>query len=311
MKYLSKIIAVIACITASSCDIYEQFREELYENVFCLVGNSNNIYAVSHSFDNEVSEGFVSIYCGGTNPIENDVTIELEFDTTSISLYNELNYDLDTSRYAKWLAPSKYEIPTFSATMKAGQKDPYVVIPLKIFPEGITPDSIFFIPLRIKSITNGYRVNPDMDRVLYRIYLENKYAQTRAQTLYGLRGKRNSATEITGTKNAYPLTASQFRITVDKQSELDKNNKVDMDLINKYSIIIEVNEDNTVSVIPYGTIQIEQLGEPDENRMEITDLVRFYIHYKYRTLERPATAETPEAVYSSWVEVEEVLRKLN
>ncbi len=309
MKIPVKIIAIVICFALSSCDVYEKFGEELYENVFCLVGDSENIYAIPHSFENEVSEGFVSIYCGGTNPIEKDVTIELEYDDTSISEYNNLKFDLDVSRYAKWLDRSKYEIQTFSATIKAGQKDPYVVIPLKIFTKGITPDTIFFIPLKIKSITDGYSVNPEMNKVLYRPQVENKYAQTQVQTLYSLRGKRNGS-EITGSKNAYPLSANQIRTTVEKQTGIDRNNKIVLDLINKYSIILTVNDDKTVSITSYGTIQVEQLGEPKDNRFEITDLMRFYIHYRYRTLEQPAT-ETSEAVYSSWVEVEEVLRRQN
>jgi hypothetical protein len=309
MRYLSRIIAIVICFAISGCDVYDQFRDEMYMNVFCLIGDSENIYATTHSFKNEVSEGFVSIYCGGTNSIENDVTIVLEYDSVSIQEYNELNYDLDTARYTQWLHPSKYEIQTFSATMKAGQEDPYVVIPLKIFTKGITPDSIFFIPLKIKSITEGYTVNPDMSKVLYRPFVENDYAQTKVQTLYGLRGNSNG-TEITATKIAFPISANQIRISVGKQTVLDGNSRIDLDLINKYSIVLTVNENNTVSVGPYATIQVEQLGEPGENRMEITDLTRFYIHYRYRTLEQPAT-ETSEAVYSSWIEVDETLRRQN
>ncbi|RNC65861.1 BT_3044 domain-containing protein [Proteiniphilum sp. X52] len=309
MKHLIKIVILISCFLMSACNIYEQFKEELYKNVFCLVSGSDNIYSVSIPFDDEVYEGFVSIYCGGTNPVTNDVTIELEYDLESIQEYNELTFDLDVSRYAKWLDQSKYEIQTFSATMKAGQEDPYVTIPIRIFTEGITPDTIFFIPLKIKSITDGYDVNPEMNKLLYRPFVENKYAGTMTQTIYGLRGKRNGV-EITGSKNAYPLAANQIRITVEKYTELDGNSRVNLDLINKYSIKLTVNSDNTVTIEPYGTIEIEQLGDPEDNRLEIKDLTRFYLSYRYRTLETPATEEN-DAVYSSWVEVEEVLRRQN
>ena len=309
MKHLIKILILISCFSMAACNIYEQFKEELYKNEFCLVAGSDNIYSVSIPFDDEVYEGFVSIYCGGTNPVTNDVTIELEYDLESIQEYNELTFDLDVSRYAKRFDPSRYEIPTFSATMKAGQENPSVTIPIRIFTEGITPDTIFFIPLKIKSITEGYDFNPEMDKLLYRPFVENKYASTMKQTIYGLRGKRNGV-EITGSKNAYPLAANQIRTTVEKYTELDGNNRVNLDLINKYSIKITVNSDNTLTLEPYGTIEIEQLGNTEDNKLEIKDLTRFYLYYRYRTLETPKT-EDKDAVYSNWVEVEEVLRRQN
>ncbi|MCE5227593.1 MAG: DUF1735 domain-containing protein [Porphyromonadaceae bacterium] len=291
-----------------SCDTNEKFSEEMYKKVFCLVGNNDNVYPAVHSFKDEVSDGFVSVYCGGTNPVDEDITIELEYDDEIIDTYNYKYYDLKYDQYAKKLDASKYEILTFTATMKAGQKDPYVTIPLKIYTTGISPDSVYFIPLKIKSISGNHEMNPEMISVMYRPLVENDYAQTKVATSYASRGERNGK-EIVSTKTMYPLTANQCRITADTQTGL-VDNKADLDLIKKYGMIIAVAENNLVTLSPYGTIQVELLGEPDENRYEVADFKRFYLHYQYRTLVTPATEGT-EAGYSAWTVIEEVLKRQN
>ncbi len=302
------IILLSGILILGSCNEDEKFREELYKKVFCLVGDDDNVYAAVHSFNNEVSDGFVSIYCGGTNPVEEDITIELEYDDEIIGTYNYKYYDLNYDQYAKKLDESKYELLTMTATMKAGQEDPYVTIPLKIYTAGISPDSVYFIPLRIKSITGNYEINPDMISVLYRPLVENDYAQTKVATSYASRGERDGK-EIVSTKTMYPLTANQCRITVDTQTGL-VDNKADLTLITKYGIILTVGEDNRVALSPYGTIQVEPLGEPADNRYEVSDFKRFYLYYRYRTLVTPATGGA-DATYSGWTVIQEVLKRQN
>jgi hypothetical protein len=287
----------------------DKFQEEMYKKVFSLLGNRDNVYIAVHSFENEVSDGFISIYCGGTNPVEEDVTVELEYYDSIINVYNYRYYDLDSAKYAKKMDDSRYEILSLTATMKAGQADPYVVIPLKIYTKGISPDSIYFIPLRIKRISGNYEINPNMSSVMYRPVVENKYAQTSIATTYQSRGEKNGK-EIVSTKTMYPLSASQSRITVDTQTGL-VDNIADITLINKYGIILTVDESNgLVDIAPYGTVQVEKLGTPNENRYEVRDFKRFYLHYRYRTLVTPAT-DGSEAVYSNWTEIEEILKRQN
>jgi hypothetical protein len=311
IKFISKTVLILTvCVAiAAACSNDERFHEEMYKKVFSLLGDKDNVYMAVHSFENEVSDGFISIYCGGTNPVEEDVIVELEYNDTIINTYNYRYFDLDSARYAKKMDKSRYDILVWSATMKAGQTDPYVTIPLKIYTQGISPDSIYFIPLKIKNISGKYEVNPDMASVMYRPVVENKYAQTSVATTYQSRGERNGK-EIVSTKTMYPLTANKSRITVDTQTGL-VDNIADLTLINMYGIILTVDESNNrVDISPYGTLQVEMLGDPNDNRYEITDFKRFYLHYRYRTLKTPAT-ETSEAVYNNWFEIEEVLKRQN
>jgi hypothetical protein len=305
--------SIAACFTMLvmamfSCNNDERFHEEMYKSVFSLVCDNDNVYSAVHSFENEISEGFVSVYCGGTNPIKEDVVIELEYDTDIINKYNYRYYDLDTPRYSKVLDASRFDMSGFTATMKAGQADPYVTFPLKIHTAGISPDSVYFIPLKIKSLSREYDINPNKVSVMYRPFVENKYAQTKVNTTYSSRGEK-SGMEIVSTKRMYPLTATQSRVTVDTQTGLT-DNITNLELIRRYAIILTVGADNLVTLSPYGTIQVEALGTPDENRYEISDFNRFYLHYRYRTLTTPAT-ETSAAVYSAWVEITELLKRQN
>ena len=301
-------ILLLAGIMPVACNEDEKFTDEMYKKVFCLIGDQDNVYAATHSFENEVSDGFVSVYCGGSNPVTEDITIELEYDDDIIGTYNYKYYDLNYDQYAKKLDESKYKLLTMVATMKAGQDDPYVTFPLKIYTTGISPDSVYFIPLRIKSISGNYEFNPDMVSVLYRPLVENKYAQTKVATSYASRGERNGK-EIVSTKTMYPLTANKCRITADTQTGL-VDNRADLTLLNKYGIILTVGEDNRVALSPYGTIQVEPLGEPSENRYEMSDFKRFYLYYQYRTLVTPATGGA-DAKYSDWTVIQEVLKRQN
>ncbi|MDR1859311.1 MAG: DUF1735 domain-containing protein [Bacteroidales bacterium] len=309
MKYFKKITALTALVAAiNACDTDAMFHEELYKKVFCLVGSSDNVYTAVHSFENPVSDGFISIYCGGTNPVDEDITVELEYDDSIIGKYNYRYYDLDSARYAQQLPAEKYELPILTATMKAGQTDPYVTIPLKIYTENISPDSIYFIPLKIKHISGNYEINPDMASVLYRPVVENRYAQTSVSTTYQSRGEKDGK-EMVATKPMYPLSATTVRVTVGSETGLT-DNTADLTKITKFAVILTVNPDNTVSIAPYGTIEVEALGEPQENRYEVTDFKRFHLYYRYRTLKTPATESTP-AVYDAWVTVSETLKRQN
>jgi hypothetical protein len=147
-----------------------------------------------------------------------------------------------------------------------------------------------------------------MVSVMYRPFVENSYAQTKVSTTYLSRGDK-AGKEIVSTKRMYPLTATRSRITVDTQTGLT-DNIADLELIRRYAIILTVETSGRVTLSPYGTVQVEALGEPEDNRYEVSDFKRFYLHYRYRTLTTPAT-ETSEAVYGAWSEITEILKRQN
>lgn len=320
MKYIIKISCFITALCTAGCNIDNQFQEEMYQKVFCLLSDNDQVFPVVHSFNEEESTGYLSVYCGGTNPPVEDITIEIERDNEMLSAYNKRYFDIDLSKYAKELDSSKYEILSWTTTMKAEQTDPYATIPIKVRPAGLSPDSIYMVPLKIKSISGDYTINQEKVSVMYRPLVENDYAQQKASTTYLGRGKRYelksngvdtlSSGNIVVTKTMFPLSNNQSRVTVGLETS-DNAGTPDLGKINKFSIILTVNNENLVTISSYASIEVVQMGTPTENKYIVEDGFQcFYLHYKYRALNTPGTDNTPPK-YSPWYIIQERLRREN
>ena len=298
MKIISTIVlAVSALLICVSCDDNDQFTEEQYKKVIYLLSRDNNkVFPGIHTLNEEVSTGYVTIGAGGSLVVDEDVTVEFERDDSLMKVYNKVNFDIATEKYARELDPGKFDIEHSSITLKAGQD--YGLLPIRVHAEGLSPDSIYFIPLRIKSISN-YEVNPDYKAVLYRVYLENDYASQQEQTSYSVRGSKKeegavASATITLNKRAYPLTKDKFRIFADMKNSSDKLNE-----INQFSIVLQVNEDESITITSYKPELLEvepQYEEEGDNwyRPDILGVKRMYINYKYRT------RDSADAAWSAW-----------
>ncbi|MBQ8424334.1 MAG: DUF4361 domain-containing protein [Coprobacter sp.] len=297
-------LALSVALGFTACDENEQFEGELYKKVIYLLSDTDLSFSSVHELGAE-STGYVTVYCGGTEHIMKDVTVELEPDDEVLSEYNRLNYDIDSSRFAKELEPSRYTIESFTTVLRADNPDNYSLLPIKVRPDGLSPDSIYMIPLRIKSVSD-YEINPDKQSVLFRIILKNKYATMASTTYYQMTGtetRHNAdgdvASGISVTRIFAPLGKNSVRTFAGTTTYNPAN--VTVDEINKYAIIITVNDDNSVTVSPYGTIEVEMLGEPEENSFTTNTLGRyqFNLHYRYRL--------TPDDV---WITMKEVNNQL-
>lgn len=286
MKIISTVIlAFSALFICVSCDDNEQFTEEQYKKVIYVLSRDNNkVFPGIHTLNEEVSTGYVTIGAGGSLVIDQDVTVEFEHDDSLLNAYNRINFDIATEKYAKELDPRRFDIEHYSITLKAGED--YALLPIRVQTEGLSPDSTYFIPLRIKNVSN-YEVNPDYKAVLYRVYLENAYAQQKEQTIYAVKGtmlgKSSSPVIVTLNKRAYPLTKDKFRIFADLKNSSNK-----LEEINQFSIVLQMKEDDSIEITSYKPelLEVEQLSvEEGDNqyRPDILGVKRMYIHYKYRT----------------------------
>lgn len=310
---INKILAclVVSCFVA--CNDTDIFNKELYKKVVYVLSYENQAYPVVHSLNEPESIGYLTVYAGGSTSIDQDVVVTFEHDDELLLKYNLSNYDLDTSKYAVELDASRYSLESYTTTLKKGAQDAYSLLPIKIRPEGLSPDSIYLIPLKIKNVSN-YELNPERSNVLYRVVLENDYAEQKNATYYFMKGERKTegqemSVKIAGNKKVKPLTKNRIRVFAALENG---NNKDELDLINKYSMILQVNSDQSVSIFPYkeDLIQVEQLGGSADNKYLFEyGFKRFYIHYKYRTLNSPATA-TEEAKWNKWIEVSENMKRL-
>jgi hypothetical protein len=294
-----------------SCDDDRMYDREMYHPVLYLLSSgADNVYTVVIPFKETGATAYFSIGCGGSRPNPEDVTIELEPDTVLYGRYNRMNFD-NVESYARLLPHDRYEISSSTATLPAKSPEQYVKVPVSINQHGLSPDSIYFIPIAIKSVSK-YEVNPDKYNMLFRIAVKNDYAEQINTTVYYQRGTSitgSTPVPITGSKMVYPLSKDEIRMFAGTRTQTPKTTLAE---INRYSIAVKINADNSTVVRPYGTIEVEQLNEPGYNRYyTVTDAEGksvdcIDLHYKFRTL----TSTAPN-VYSAWMEIKESLQRMN
>lgn len=333
MKSITKYIMYCAALMGlTACNENSIFEGEQYKKVVYVLSQTDMTFPVAHSLNTPTSVGYITIYAGGTLAIDQDVTVTLERDPDLLDKYNHDNFDLAEEKYAKELDPSRYTFKTYTAVMKVGNPDPYVKLPVEIRTEGLSPDSIYLIPLRIASCT-PYEVNKEKSRVLYRVYIENDFTSQKSPLTLFMRGTQlreneTKPVQISANKIFFPLTKRGIRLNAGIENSA---NKADVDLINKSSIIMEIGEEeltyvdgatkyNTLKLKPYNpklmeVVQLPGVTDDDEpltveqaNRyITVDEVTRFYLSYKYRTLKTPADGDTP-AEWNPWIEVYENMK---
>jgi hypothetical protein len=287
------------------------YDKEMYRPVLYLLSSgTDNVYTVVVPFKDTAAVAYFSVGCGGSRPNPEEVIIELEPDTVLYDKYNRMNYDRE-SAYARLLPPSRYGISSFRAVLPANSPEQYVKIPVKINQQGLSPDSVYFIPVAIKSVSK-YEVNPDKYNMLFRVAVENDYAEQITTTVYYQRGTTldgSTPIPITGSKMLYPLSADEVRMFAGVRTQTAKTT---LEEIGTYSIVAKINADSSVVIRPYGTIDVEQLEEPGYNRYytrinaEDRAVDHIDLYYRFRTL-----VSTDPDTYSKWTEIRESLQRMN
>lgn len=306
MSKISTALVLLGFVGCSETD----FDVEQYKKVIYVLSYDYHVYEYSHDLGQPESMGYLTVYCGGTKSIDKDVTVTFETDTLLFDNYNEINFDLDTSKYAKILDPKYYDIDSYEVSFKAGQVDPYVLLPIRVRPEGLSPDSTYFIPLAIQSVSE-YEVNKDRMNLLYRVVPKNLYAKAKGNTTYSSRGTRQSGDalpiKIASTKPAYPIGGNVIRLAVGGES-VDYSVASDID---KKCALLTINDDNTVTMTPKNPerMQVLQSGGALSNFFYVEKKVhRFKLNYRYRLLQS-APGEAP--VWGSWTNVVETLKRVD
>jgi hypothetical protein len=228
---------IAGAMVYSSCERDELFEREQYRKVFSLLSDDGfNIFSELHDLDSLNSSGNVSAVCGGTLPTENGIHITLVEDGDLIDEYNRSNYDVDESRYVNWLPADKYRIDSYSITIPAGERRGLMNI--RVNPDGLSPDSVYFIPLRVNAFS-AYEIDRDKSTVLYHVYCKNYYATSNAlkksHTSYSARIRVDTNVMVMKEKQVFPLTGNSIRSTAGELSYADE-----LVTINTNSIVLTV-----------------------------------------------------------------------
>jgi hypothetical protein len=247
-----------------SCDRDELFEREQYKKVFALLSDDGfNVFYEEHDLALSESSGFVSAVCGGSLPTEKDINITIVEDEELLLQYNLSNFDVDENRYARWFPLDRYDINNYNITIPAGERTG--LMPITIRPKGLSPDSTYYIPLRVDRFTS-YELNPAKGTVLYCILMKNYYALQRIAsqgsvpqgTDYSYRGTRNGA-NFMGNKQIFPVSGNSVRTMA---GDVLFESKVGV--INGGAMLLTVDKDNKVRITPWKDLDITQIDD-DEN----------------------------------------------
>lgn len=286
IKY--QIVIFILCFIwgfgETSCNQDEVFEKEQYKNVFALISGDNNVYSEFFDLSQLESLGYVSVSCGGSNKITRDINISLVEDQTLLDNYNKVNYDVDYANYALSLPADKYDIDSYRMTIKSGTTG--AELPVRIRPNGLSPDSVYFLPLKIDT-HDTYEANPEKSYVLYRVMLKNRFARSDGNTYYTMRAKQSvgggAELETPGTKIMHPLSGNRVRIMAGTTAFVS-----DVTTLKQSAVILEVDDDDNVRILPYGDIEVTTVdGDPDfPNIFKIEDdgyatYKTFLLRYNY------------------------------
>lgn len=307
---LKLFIAGIIVLSIAGCDNEAIYNEEHFKpQVYLLSSGTENVFIASYALNEEEPVQYVTIGCGGSNTNEKSIVVNIEPNPEMLDKYNSLNYDYE-NQYAKLLSESRYEISSYTITMPAKSDYHYERVPVKVRPEGLSPDSIYFIPLKIVSVSE-YEVNENKQDVLFRVAIENDFATQHPVTYYTKSGQMTSPTLVmSGTKTVHPLSKDKVRMFIGNESYTGFTTPED---IHRNSVVVQVHDDNTVTVLPFDSslMEVEMLSNlPNYNRYDpalmqgLTKQRVFWLNYQFRQ------RSTNEGAFGPWREVEERLIRI-
>lgn len=318
MKFKNIIIIAVLILVSSSCNEYEVFEKEQYKNVFALISaDQENVYSKTFDFRQTEAKGYIAFSMGGSNPTDKDVTVSIVEDASLINAYNLSNFDMLVDRYIRPMPADKYTIESEECIIPAGASG--AQIPIKIRPEGLSPDSAYFIAVRVDSYS-GLEINPLKDYLLYKIMLKNYWCvgdnghrgQSTAYTDTGnekVAGSTDMPAQLSGTKIMRPISANQVRILPGKVIH-----DYDRVLFEKAAIVLTINEDNSVDFEGYKHMQVEKMNDdpdyPNTFRVEndgYASFQTFALRYNY-TLDG-VTYEVREELRRSFNEEQEAIKE--
>jgi hypothetical protein len=283
-------MVMVLLAATSACNRDEIFEREQYKHVVSLLSEGAfNIFSEEHDLADDPSTGYVAASCGGALTITEPVTIHLAIDSSLVDYYNNINFEMNADRYAQFLPPGRYTIENYRITIPDKERSGKTKIQVR--GNGLSPDSIYFIPLRITHANS--EINPEKSTVLYRVYMKNFYATNKSVVAYQQRSIRTDASGANVnnmmTKEVFPASGNSVRIFAGNQAFESKEN-----MIANWSVRLTVAEDGHVAITPWDNsaagMKLRQIDDDPEypNIFKIVDdgyrtFKTFLLCYEYTT----------------------------
>lgn len=216
----------------TSCKEQHMLEMEHYIKQLFLIGSGEEgkLLLRKVDFAESSSEVATTVCVSGSLAPDQDVHVTLEEDASGIASYNQKHKSEKDIKY-QLLPAENYEISSMDIVVKAGEID--ALVPIKVMPEGLHCDSLYAIPLKIKSCAEYPIVNPD-DVVLIAISTYNQYAGS-----YNYVGEKDNIA-FSFLRQAVAVDANTIRIY--------NTGNENLDLVANEGLKIHLNEDNTLTL---------------------------------------------------------------
>lgn len=304
-KHINRIVLCSVCgfaIVAASCDMESPMDMDLYPQKVYIVDAVNTIVNRDLDIGNDPDTVTVSVAVSGSRPSDRDVTVQLVEQPDAIPYYNSRELSAEVTQY-QHLPAANYSYPQEQMTIKAGQV--YGTFPIVIRPGELHCDSLYMLPLRLKS-SSSYELTQEDTVALVKINMVNGYSGI--YYMDGIIRNTNDPSDTLVYQMARNLKATDNGNTVRMyhyNNEFSEGDNVDYRP--SHAFRITVNADNSLSFSTWDQFSIIDGGGTYLPDMKLYDfwytfedngVVRKTSGYLYK--ERKTTEE--QRILDDWLE---------
>jgi hypothetical protein len=249
MKRISKTSLLLGLLALASCsnevDYGEQYKKTIY-----LVNSNTTLYTYNYFFGAENNEMLFSVYCASSKPITEDVTVLLKVDPGVLDEYNTVRKLSDESYIDKQMLPDdRYRLDGLEVSIKAGHQ--YGVLRVPFNPVGLDVNTSWTLPMSIVSNSAGYDINPDLQSILYEIYMVNPYSGVFAGSSTEVISSGDQIRPVQITLKA--MSANTVRMPIHTMAD-------DSRMLDTNFMLLTIADDGSVTIAPYGSTPVADLG---------------------------------------------------
>lgn len=238
MKLLNILICVLFGVLLVGCEDTSPVDSEQYKKEIYLVGAYDNVWPLNVMYTGDTpSEIFITVSSSGSLNLDKDVKVELDVDEEIIHSYNELFFGiLNLDKYYLPLNRERYNIPDLNNVLMEHKLGISKNVPIFIETTGIEPDSLYVIPIQIKSVSE-YSVNRSGEKMLIKLNMVNAFSNQ-----YSMEGSRiltnGNPQIIQKVKNLKAVNKQSVRLFYGTENE-------NAEKIDTQAIVLTVGETNT------------------------------------------------------------------
>lgn len=255
---LTSVIFISSC--SSEVDYGEQYKKTIY-----MVNSNNLLYQAEHYYGQQNMMEF-SVYCASSEPINQDVTVQLKFDLHPLDSLNTIRALSDPDYVPRVLLPEDhYELASSPVvTIKTGEQ--YATLQVPFQGDDLDPFQSYTLPMTIVSNSLEYDINPILRSIVYEPVMVNGYSGNytgiSSESTTVARTVQPTLKALSGNSVLMPI----HNLSGDRKY-LDTN----------FMVLTIAPDSVNVSITPHGSANVVDMGESryDKERQ------RFELNYSF------------------------------